>query len=78
MLAGISGATPGSVDSGAVLDDSDGRLMLPHAPRNIVSAETAASLATMRALHDLIIRIPPSNLPAAPVMQPSAKLLYEQ
>ena len=58
MVAGISGATPGSAGSGAVFDDSDGRLMLPHAPRNIVSAEAIARLATVRALPDLIIAFP--------------------
>jgi hypothetical protein len=58
MEAGISGATPGSTGSGVELDDNDGRLMLLHAPRNIVSAEAIARLATLRALPDPIIAFP--------------------
>ena len=58
MVAGISGATPGSTGSGDELDDSDGRLMLPHAARKTVSAEAIARLATVRALTDLIIAFP--------------------
>jgi hypothetical protein len=49
MLAGISGATPGS-DAGSVFDDSDGRLKLLHAPKNSVSAEAVASLTAVCAL----------------------------
>jgi hypothetical protein len=60
MEAGIAGATPGSV-GGAEEDDSDGRLMLPHAPRNIVSAEAIPRLATARALRDLIMIFPELN-----------------
>jgi len=57
MVAGISGATPGSA-SGAELDDSDGRLMLLHAASKIVSADAIARLATVRALRELIIAFP--------------------
>jgi hypothetical protein len=78
MVAGISGATPGSTGSGEELDDSDGRLMLLHAPKNTVSAEATARLATLRALPDPIIGIPPSNFLAAPVQQPIVKRLPEQ
>jgi hypothetical protein len=60
MVAGISGATPGSGGALGPDDDSDGRLMLLHAPRNIVSAEAIARLATTRALPDPIIAFPPS------------------
>ena len=80
MVAGISGATPGSA-SGAELDDSDGRLMLLHAASKIVSADAIARLATVRALRDLIIAFPRAILGkslAAPVKQPSAKRLPEQ
>src|SRR3979409_2224611 len=55
MEAGISGATAGSGGTSELVDDSDGRLMLLHAPRNIVSAETIARLATTRAFPDPII-----------------------
>jgi hypothetical protein len=57
MLAGISGATPGSGGTSG-LDVSDGRLKLLHAPRNIVSADAIARLATTRALPDPIIAFP--------------------
>ena len=77
MVAGISGATPGSA-SGAGLDDSDGRLMLLHAARKSASAEAIARLATVRALRDLIIAFPRAIPLAAPVPQPSAKRLPEQ
>ena len=78
MVAGISGATPGSA-SGAELDDSDGRLMLLHAASKIVSADAIARLATVRALRELIIAFPRAiwHL-AAPVKQPTAKRLPEQ
>src|SRR5437899_4117253 len=57
MVAGTSGATPGS---GAVEgdDENDGRLMLPHAPRNIVSAEAIPRLPTARALRDQTMVFP--------------------
>jgi hypothetical protein len=61
MVAGISGATPGSTGAGAELDDIEGRLMLLHAPRKIVSAEAIARLATLRALLDPIIASPRTN-----------------
>jgi hypothetical protein len=77
MVAGISGAKPGS---GAAVgeDENDGRLMLPHAPRNSVSAEATPRLATLRALRDLTIGIPPEQFAAASIPQPSVKLLSEQ
>jgi hypothetical protein len=46
-----SGATAGD-------DEKDGRLMLPHAPRNIVSTEAIPRLATARTLTDLIMVSP--------------------
>jgi hypothetical protein len=61
MVAGISGATPGSA-SGDGLDDIDGRLMLLHAASKIVSADAIAKLATVRALRELIIAFPRANL----------------
>jgi len=76
MLAGISGATPGSA-SGAGLDDNDGSVLL-HAPRKIVSAAAIARPATGRALRELIIVFPRAIPLAAPVKQPSAKRLPEQ
>jgi hypothetical protein len=57
MVAGISGATPGSV-AGSGDDDSDGRLKLPQAPRNNASAEAIPRLATVRALIDLNMASP--------------------
>jgi hypothetical protein len=77
MVAGISGATPGS-GSAVGDDDNEGRLMLPHAPRNIVSAEATPKLATARALGNLTMVFPPNKFVAAPVPQPSVKLLSEQ
>jgi hypothetical protein len=47
MLAGISGAGAGSGGAEGE-DEKDGRLMLLHAPRNIVSAEAIPKLATVR------------------------------
>jgi hypothetical protein len=58
MLAGISGATPGSTGSGEELDDSGGRLKLLHPAKIIVSADAIARLATLRALPDPIIAFP--------------------
>jgi hypothetical protein len=72
MLAGISGATPGS-GAGSGLDDSDGRLKLLHAPSNNVSAEAVASLTNVCALPVPIIPHSPEHFPAAPVLQPSVK-----
>src|SRR3954454_19032161 len=60
MVAGMSGATPGS-GGGGELDVSDGRLMLLHAPRNIVSAEAIARLATTRTVPDPIIASPQAS-----------------
>jgi hypothetical protein len=77
MVAGMSGATPGS-GGGAELDDSDGRLMLLHAPRSIVSAEAIARLATTRAVPDPIIAFPQTSFLAAPVLQPTVKHVPEQ
>jgi hypothetical protein len=76
MVAGISGASPGSV-AGAELDDNDGSVLL-HPPRKIVSADAVARLASVRALRELIIVFPRAIPSAAPVKQPSAKLLPEQ
>jgi hypothetical protein len=78
MLAGISGATAGS---GGVegADEKDGRLMPPpHAPSNIVSAEAIPRLATARALSNLTMAFPRAKFVAAPVPQPSVKLLSGQ
>jgi hypothetical protein len=59
MVAGISGATPGSgAGEGVEFDENDGRLMLLHAPSNIVSAEAIPRLATPRALPDLTMAFP--------------------
>jgi hypothetical protein len=83
MVAGISGATPGSA-SGDGLDDNDGSVLL-QAPRKIVSADAVAKLATVRALRKLIIAFPRAipwqflgNSLATPVKQPTAKRLPEQ
>ena len=55
-----SGATPGSgADEGD--DENDGRLMLPHAPRNIASADAIPRLATPRTLRKLTIASPRTN-----------------
>jgi hypothetical protein len=78
MVAGISGATPGSGVAVGEEDENDGRLMLLHAPRNIVNAEAIPRLATPRALRDLTMAFPRANFVAAPVPQPSVKLLSEQ
>ena len=52
--------------------------MLPQAPRNNASAEAIPRLATVRALSDLNMAFPRDKFVAAPVPQPSAKLLSEQ
>jgi hypothetical protein len=77
MLAGISGTARGS---GAAVgdDESDGRLKLPHAPRNNVSAEAIPRLAAVRTLSNLIMAIPQRKFVALPVPQPNVKLLSEQ
>src|SRR5450759_3972500 len=68
MVAGISGAMPGSGADVGVEDDSEGRLKLPHPPRKIVSAEAIPRLATVRTLSDLTMVFPRANwwpLPSA-------------
>src|SRR6478609_5321299 len=67
MVAGNSGPTPGSGAGGSDVEESDGRLMLPQAPRNIVSAEASPQLATARALGNLTMVFPPNKFVAAPV-----------
>jgi hypothetical protein len=62
MLAGISGATPGS---GAAVgsEENDGRLKPPpHAPSNSASAEAIPRLPTARALTDLTMAFPRTNI----------------
>src|SRR5713226_6667903 len=57
MVAGMSGATPGSGATGA---DDDPKLnpVVSQPPKKTVSAATIARLATGRALHDLIMASP--------------------
>src|SRR5258706_1647391 len=55
MVAGTSGTGSGAPDGE---DENEGRLMLPHAPRNIVSAQANPRLATARALLDLTMAFP--------------------
>src|SRR5260370_28017540 len=55
MVAGTSGTGSGATDGD---DENDGRLMLPHAPRNIVSAEAIPRFATARALRDITMAFP--------------------
>src|SRR5258705_12002149 len=55
MVAGTSGTGSGATDGE---DENEGRLMLPHAPRNIVSAQAIPRLATARALRDLTMAFP--------------------
>jgi hypothetical protein len=69
MVAGISGATPGS-GAGSVFVDIDGRLKLLHAPRNSVSAEAVASLTTVCALSIPII---PHSPRISRLQRPAAK-----
>jgi hypothetical protein len=77
MVAGMSGATAGS--GGGVDDpDNEGRLMLPHAPRNTVNAEAIPRLPIVRALRDLIMASPRTKLVDRTIPQPSVKLLPEQ
>jgi hypothetical protein len=77
MVAGISGATAGSgVAEGD--DDNDGRLKLPHAPRNIASTEAIPRLATPRVLGDLTMIFPQVKFLTASVRQPIVKLLSKQ
>ena len=57
-----SGSSSGSGAAvGADDEDSDGRLKLPQAPRNNVSAEAIPRLATVRALSDLTMAFPRTN-----------------
>jgi hypothetical protein len=73
----MSGATGGS--AGAVgPDEKEGRLMLPHAPRNTANAEAIARLTAARELLELIMASPEQKSLTASVPQPSAKLLSEQ
>src|SRR5713226_10560800 len=55
MVAGTSGTGSGATDGE---DENEGRLMLPHAPRNIVSAQAIPRLAPARALRDLTMAFP--------------------
>src|SRR5216683_449005 len=64
MVAGISGATPGSRDAEG---EEPVKLMPLQAPRHIASAEATDRLATVRALSKLIIGFPPDKIVAAPV-----------
>jgi hypothetical protein len=59
-VAGIAGATPGS-GGGAEDEENEGMLTLPHAPRNIVSAQAIPRLATARAPSDLTMVSPAFN-----------------
>jgi hypothetical protein len=68
---------PGSGGGEEGDDEKDGRLMLPHAPRNIVSAEAIPRLATARTLHDLTM-VSPEQIRGRTHPQPSAKPLSEQ
>jgi len=79
MVAGMAGATPGSgAAAGVDPPPKLGRLMLPQAPRNTVSAQAIPRLATARALTDLTMASPNIQFVAAPIPQPSVKLLSEQ
>jgi hypothetical protein len=79
MVAGMAGATPGSGAGGGLeLLEKLGMLMLPHAPRNTASAQAIPRLAAPRALTDLIMASPNVDFVAAPIPQPSVKLLSEQ
>jgi hypothetical protein len=73
----MSGATGGSAGAEGP-DENEGRLMLPHAPRNTVKAEAIPRLTIERALRDLIMASPQAKLVDRTRPQPSAKLLSEQ
>jgi hypothetical protein len=62
----MSGATAGSAGAEGP-DENEGRLMLPHAPRNTVKAEAIPRLTIVRALRDLIMASPKQNSLTAPV-----------
>src|SRR6267154_4025158 len=78
----MSGATGGS--AGAVgPEEKEGRLMLPHAPRNAASAEAIPRLTTVRALLDLIIVSPRAKIvdrirPAAKRKTPVGAMMSSQ
>jgi hypothetical protein len=57
----MSGATWGS-GGGVGPDENEGRLMLPHAPRNMANAEAIPRLTTVRALLDLIMASPRAKI----------------
>jgi hypothetical protein len=79
MLAGISGAVPGSASGAGWDDENDGRLMPPpHAPSSNARQDMAARLAALRARAELIMAFPPKIIMAASVPQPTAKPLAEQ
>ena len=77
MVAGTSGAMPGSGAGGGDDEEKLGRLMLLQPARNIVTAAAIPRLATLRILLDLIMASP-EQFVAAPVPQPSVKPLSEQ
>src|SRR5256885_3327879 len=58
MVAGISGATPGSGATVGLEDDPKLKPVVSQPPRKIVSAETIAKLAAGRALRDLFMASP--------------------
>jgi hypothetical protein len=60
MVAGTSGATPGSGGADDE-DDKDGRLMPPQPARHIVSAEAIARLEIARTLHKVNMASPEQN-----------------
>jgi len=51
--------------------------MLPHAAKNIASAEATPRLAAVRALTDLIM-FSPEQIRGRPALQPTAKTSLEQ
>src|ERR1041384_8303608 len=60
MLAGMSGATAGS--GGALgADENDGKLMLPHAPKNAPIDKTIPRLRMVRVLFELIMAFSPNQ-----------------
>jgi hypothetical protein len=74
----MSGATGGSGGAEGP-DEKEGKLMLPHAPRNTANAEAIPRLTTVRVLLELIMASPQSEKSlTASVPQPSAKPLSEQ
>src|SRR5215203_6798051 len=61
IVAGISGATPGSVATPGLDDDPKLKPVVSQPPKKTVSAATIARLATGRALRDLIMASPRTN-----------------